>query len=194
MSRTNVFIEAGNENRTTSVGGRRGASSGWARINTDNGGQSDCAVVVRVDVTGDRGGKLRVTCDCGYKFAADETLCPQCHAIRGGLDTRKSKFEVELPDQNDEHCEVRIVEHGHRLSQVARIGAALCVMKGITDQAHGKQGKLTVNKALEILQEIEDEAGKNLPNVILPGGVPLKHALACVEVCRHLAKGQRGKN
>ena len=232
MGRVNVFIEAGNENRTESIGGRRGnPRSGWARLNTDNAGKSDCSMTLRVEVVGERqrgGSDPRKTCPCGYKWVegryvqpdgtvgwtastdctwepgdSDLDKCPKCGTLRQGMDTRKSCFEVELPEQNDEHCEVRLVPHGHKMAQLARMGVALCVIKGMTEQVQGqtkgskslvKQGKKTIKFALGILEEMETEVGKTVPNVMLPGDVTLKHALACVEMCRRLAEGQRSKN
>lgn len=205
MGRVNVFVRAGNKNRDVSVGGRGGASdSGYAVLNTDNATQHDCALSVRAEVLGQRGGTVRKTCDCGYKFTSDKTpRCPECHAPRQGMDTRASHFEVELPDQQDENCTVEIVEHGHRLACLARLGAALCVLKGASEAAVGqevgdadkvKSGTLTIKKAVEIVDELDAEIGKNLPKVMLPGGVTLAHALACVEVCRRMAEGRRSKN
>ena len=173
-------------------------------MNTDNASRHDCGLRARVEVVGMRGGYLRKTCICGHKFRSDEeTSCPECHRDRQGVDTRKSCFEVELPDQQDENCEVCIVEKGHRLAQLARMGAMLCVVKGVTDQVKGaekgkreliQQGKMTIAKAKQIMTELEAEIGTKVPNVTLPGGVTLKHALACVEVCRRLGEGNRSKN
>lgn len=206
MARTNVYIRAGDSNRDVSIGGRRANSSGWARLNTDNATGSDCCLVASVEVLGQRGkSKPRMTCDCGHKYESryEPDKCPECNRPREGMDTRKSVFEVELPEQQDGNCEVSIVPHGHHLAQLARFGAALCFIKGTVEEHQGKQkkdkdlvkqGKMTVKKAMEILQELEDEVGKNLPHVTLPSGVTLAHALACVEVCRRLATGDPPKN
>ena len=206
MARADVFIRAGNNNRDTSIGGRGAKStSGYAVLNTDNAGKSDCGLTARVEVVGDRGGNVRKTCDCGHKFDDSYTTrkCPKCGRQRQGIDTRKSVFTIELPDQQDEHCEVHIVEHDFRMAQLAKIGVALCCVKGVEEIAHGetkgkpelvKQGKMTIKFALGILGEMEEEAGKTLPHVELPGGVTLAHAMACVEVCRRMAEGQRSKN
>lgn len=205
MARSDVYIQAGNDNTQTAIGGRKTSRRGWAWLNTDNGSHNDCGIRVRASVSGDRGGKVRATCDCGYKYTDnyDTRKCPECGRQRGGIDTRKSHFQVELPAQTDADCEVEIVAHGHDMAQLARVGVGLCVLKGVMEQAQGKakgkpalvkQGKMTIKAAMGILGELEEEANKTLPTVMLPGGVTLAHALACVEVCRRLATGKPNTN
>ena len=226
MARTNVYITAGSDNRVTSVGGRRQTDGGWARVNTDNGSKSDCAVSVKADVIGERaaGGKPRATChQCNRKWIKGHMLhpdkgwspdnkwideednlkvCPQCGAQRQGIDTRKSIFRVTLPEQSDENCEVRITTPGEQASEIVRIGAMLVSVQGIMQQAEGvaqnkpelvKSGKVRIKQAMEFLAETEGEANKTLPNVILPGGVTLAHALACVRLVNEIVEGKAVK-
>lgn len=213
MARTNAFLTAGNDNgRRISMGGRKSQSSVWARLNTDNASHSDCSICVSAEVVGQRSlnGKPRKTChNCGRKWVEgtyeggytpnedDLRECPGCGADRQGIDTRKSCFRVELPDQNDEFCEVEIVEHGYALKQLARMGAALAAIKGIVQIVDGENtndedkielGKKTLETAGEIVAELESHI--KLPNVTLPGGYSLKHALACIEFVQRFQNQQ----
>ncbi len=199
MGRVDAFGEIGNElGAHQSVGGARGnAHRVWARLNTDNASRSDCALRVSAEVDGERhaGGKLRKTChNCGRRWAdgwGGERVCLNCGADRQGIDTRKTTFEIGLPDQADEHCEVEIVVGNPALRRLATVGAFLCAVKGATEVAQGDQerGKATIRTAAKILGELEEEARQNMPRVTLPGGVTLAHALACVKIVQDLIGG-----
>ena len=170
MSRSNVFIEVGHDaGRRVSVGGRGCANSGWAWLNTDNSTKHDCGIRVSAEVMGHG--------------------CASKERRKKDGDQRCSNFTVELPDQTDGNCEVTIVPHGQKLRELVWIGAALCGVKASIDDAHGKHDDAikTVKAAAKILADCEAEAERSLPRVILPGGVTMAHALACVEVCRRLA-------
>jgi hypothetical protein len=228
----NVFIKAGNDNRDVSIGGRGRSDSGYARLNTDNGGDSDVAVVVRAEVTGERhrDGRPRQTChECGYKWAeghyvnthrgveteghqsvgenvwvdGDDKLraCPKCQAPRQGVDTRKSHFTVELPDQTDpQFCEVHIRPHNAALADLARMGAALCSLKGTLEIVEGVEtgnedlighGEQAINFARETFASMDERLkGAEYGNVYLPGGVSLAKALTCVEIVKRIAENK----
>jgi len=125
--------------------------------------------------------------------------CPQCGARRQGIDTRKSCFRVTLPEQCDENCEVRITTPSERAADIVRFGAALATIQGIMQEDEGarngspalvKSGKVRIKQAVELLEQAEAEANKNLPSVILPGGVTLAHALACVRLVNEITGGK----
>jgi hypothetical protein len=78
---------------------------------------------------------------------------------------------------------------------LAGIGALLVAASAAGDLARG-DGDLAQQKmefSVETLRSLETSM-EELPEVILPGGVTLAHALACVEMCRRLAAGERGEN
>ena len=199
--RVDAYGEIGNNiGQSRSVGGARGnANRVWARINTDNGGGSDCTLRVSAEVTGDRsaGGKIRKTCwSCRRKWESwAEWVCPECGADRQGRDTRTTHFEVGLPEDNPS-CTVVISVGNPALRQVAEMGAFLCGIKGAIDCVNGEpeRGKATIKTAAKILGELETHARENLPNVVLPGGVSMAHALACVEIVQDLIGGKAKEN
>ncbi len=201
MARVDAYGEIGNDlGARQSVGGARGnAHRVWARLNTDNAGSSDCALQVSAEVNGERhaGGAVRKTCrDCGRHWERGEATCPECGTVRQGIDTRKTVFEVGLPDQAGDHCEVEIVVGNPALRRLATIGAFLCAVKGAAEVAQGEQtrGKATIRTAAKILGELEEEARQNMPHVTLPGGVTLAHALACVQIVQDLIGGPSKAN
>jgi hypothetical protein len=171
----------------------------WARLNTDNASRSDCDLQVSAEVNGERqaGGKPRKTCQhCRRRWESGETRCPNCSAVRQGIDTRKTAFLIGLPGQADEYCEVEIVVGNPALRRLATVGAFLCAVKGATEVAQGDQerGKATIRTAAKILGELEEETQQNMPRVILPGGVTLAHALACVKIVQDLIGGPPREN
>jgi len=196
MGRSNTFMQAGNENREVSIGGRGNSDTVWAWLNTDNGGGSNCAVRVRAEVSGDRSlnGKPRKTChNCNRKWVDSETdliACPSCGSDRQGVDTRRTDFTVELPEAND-YCSVTIREHGAALADLARIGAMFVGVQ-VAEAAMAGDMQTAENKlaALEGVLEGVESALHNLPEVTLPGGVSMRHALACVEIVRRLRNGE----
>ncbi len=202
MARVDAYGEIGNDlGARQSVGGARGnARRVWARLNTDNTSRSDCALTVSAEVLGQRhnnGRPQRKTCrDCGHRWERGETTCPACGTIRQGIDTRKTVFEVGLPDQAGDHCEVQIVVGNPALGRLATLGAFLCAVKGAAEVAGGQQarGKATIRTAARILGELEEEARQNMPRVTLPGGVTLAHALACVQIVQDLIGGPSKEN
>ncbi len=193
MARVNAFLRAGNDaGRDVSVGGRGRSDRVWVLLNTDNGGRSDCSLHVSAEVAGESalGGAPRKLCDCGYRWEAgawEERICPECNTIRQGIDTRKSVFTVELPEQSDDFCEVEIQQHGARWDSLIRFGAALCGVKAAQEAAAGEQDQAvrTIEGARKILQELDENRG-SLPRVTLPGGVDMAHALACVRIVQGL--------
>jgi len=169
MCRVNAFLEAGNEaGRRVSVGGRGRSDSCWAWLNTDTA-DGERAIKVRAEV-------------CGTVRSQDRR--------KPGTDSRTAHFEIELPEPG-QHVKVRLREQGARMADLARIGAMLCGLKGAQQIAQGDEeaGVATIEKAAEIVAELETNLA-NLPDVELPGGVSLKHALACVEFVRRLNQGQ----
>ena len=201
MGRVDAYGELGNDlGQRRSVGGMRGNARGvWARLNTDNAGESDCALNVSASVAGERhwGGKPRKTCrQCRRNWKSGETRCPNCNAVRQGIDTRKTYFEIGLPNQASGHCEVEIVVGNPALRRLATIGAFLCAVKGATEVAQGgqKRGKATIRTAAKILRELEAETQRNMPRVTLPGGATLAHALACVKIVQDLIGGPSREN
>lgn len=159
MGRVNTFLKAWNDNgREVTVGGRGGQSnkvSAW--LNSDNAG-GESSLTASVEVVGNTDYKTR----------------------RKEGDDRKSIFTVELPEPS-EHIEVHLVEHHHGLKQLAGIGAALCVVKGLSEG-----NKPALKFGVETLLQLEAEIGKEVPHIILPGGVSLSHALACVQVVKNM--------
>ena len=171
MARVNAFLRAGNDNgRAVSVGGRGRADAVWATLNTDNAGGSDCGMRVTAEV-------------CGHGTEYRERR-------KKGGDQRQTIFTVTLPKRN-EFCYVHLQCDGDSLRELARIGAALCGVKGALQVAHGEQaeGIRTIKQARELLAQVESTPTE-IPNVILPGGATLKHALACVKIVQDLIAGK----
>jgi hypothetical protein len=164
----NAFIEVGNEHRRVAVGGRRANNSTWAWLS--------CA-------TADGSKAMRVSA---------EVTGPGLSSLgrRNNGDQRTAHFDVELPAPGD-HVKVRIRENGARMADLARMTAELWNLKGAQQVASGQpeQGKATIEAAAQIVAELEVDLA-NLPDVELPGGITLKHALACVEFVRRLNEGQ----
>lgn len=177
MARVNAYLRAGNDNgRDVSVGGRGRSDSVWAMLNTDNATHSDCALKVSAEVTG-------------------PGLRSRERRLKSVGDGRRSVFTVELPRQCDEYCEVKINLAGESLRELARIGAALCGVQGVLQASQGDKagGIRTIEQARELLAELES-AKPEFPNVTLPGGVTLKHALACVKIVSDLIGGTPAAN
>ncbi len=173
MARVNAFLRAGNDNgRAVSVGGRGRSDSVWADLNTDNASNSDCGMRVAAEV-----------CGPGLRY--------QERRLKSVGDGRRTVFTVELPEQCDEFCRVDIQLAGEPLRELARIGAALCGVKGALQVAHGEkaEGIRTIKQARELLAQVETTPTA-IPNVNLPGGVTLKHALACVKIVQDLIAGK----
>ena len=168
MARTNAFLTGWNDHRDVSVGGRRANDSVWAKLNTDNASQSDCCLFVSASVHGRaRSSKER------------EKLG----------DDRNTVFTVELPDVIDENCKVNINDPGWRdsLGKIEAISPFLAAVKKLYDVRRAKlenplKSAVEAESVLRQLREKYDE----LPNVVLPGGVKLDYALACVRVCEEL--------
>jgi hypothetical protein len=209
MARSNVFITAGNENRETSIGGRRTANSGWTKINTDNGTHSNCNLKVKAEVQGERhaGGKVRKTCDCGHVWENMSTKpdqkCPQCNRPRQGRDTRVSIFNVELPEQQDENCIVRIRPHNAAMADLAKMMGAFAMFKGIVDVDRAEKvgstlgverGQHIIDKVGELMEGMDAERAK-LPQVFVPGPdgkeVPLSKLWAALQIVESIQKTQK---
>lgn len=195
MSRCDAFGSIRNNvGQEQTIGGRRGCPnevSAW--LNTDNRQGSNCSIKVHAEVTGERerGGRPRKTCTaCGHKFAGPEwevRECPQCHAERQGIDTRRTVFSVELPEAKwkKDACEVRLAAHGESLRGLLQIGALLCTMKGVDEIVTGKNpkhGKACLDFSKETAKFLADSMQDVPENVTLLGGVSLRYALACVEL------------
>jgi len=190
MTRVNVFLTAGNEHRSLRIGGKGKNDSAYARLNTDNGQASDVSIYVQADVLGERqynGKPKRKSCRiCGERYTDESvTICPNCETLRQGTDTRRSVFSVELPPAAS-GATVHINPHNHKMRQLANIGAMLCTIQGVQltaspDPNDQQRGKKLLNEDIpDILAELEKSA--TLPDVVLPGGVSLAHALACVQI------------
>lgn len=171
MARVNAFIEAGNESRTTSLGGRGANDRVWARLNTDNHLETDCSLYVSADVEGPG---LRST-ERRKKTVGDH---------------RTSHFYIELPEPS-EACHVRIDTAGGKMRELAFMGALLCTVKAGQHLANGERDR--AEKILEVTAEIVEDLEAqmtNIPNVSLPGGVSLKRALACVRIVEDFLSGE----
>ena len=103
---------------------------------------------------------------------------------------RESYFTVELPEPSP-YVHVTIGAAGHSLASLAAFGAMLVGVQGVNQMAAGEveKGRYTLKKAREIIKELEVKVN-DLPDVTLPGGVTLKHALACVAFVRRITEGQ----
>jgi len=163
MARVNAFIEAGNEHRDVSIGGRRGNSRVWARLNTDNAGRDNCALRVEARVHG---------------------LGLNSKERRKG-DERKTTFHVELPEP-DKHCSIVI--------STSRSGRSLTDELEPRTELEHFVARVDEESLPEFIRG-EVERLKNglghVPEVKLPDGVDLRHALACVEIVRRLEEGDR---
>jgi len=188
---------------------RGNASRVWARLNTDNGAQSDCVLHVSAEVVGERsaGGALRKTChqcrrrwkeghwnDSRSEWVREEdglTACPDCGAQRQGIDTRRTFFHIGLPNKMA-GCEVRIEMGNPALNRLVEVGAALCGVKGLQEMAQGQaaRGRKTLKFAAQIFDEYRAEAEKACPDVILPNGITMAHAMACVRLVRDIIGGE----
>jgi hypothetical protein len=172
MSRMNVFVQAGNDNRDVSIGGRQQSNSGYCILNTDNAYHSDVSIRVDANVLGN---------GTTYKDR-------QKHG-----DDRETVFTVELPEAKkmDAGCQVRIEQHGHRWEGLIAIGTMLCGMKAAEQAMSGdvERAKMTLDTVKEICRELDEKkSGKGYENVILPGGVSLAKALYCVEIVRQITE------
>ena len=162
MARVNAFLEAGNEHRRISVGGRSSNSSVWARLNTDNGEQSDCCLSVSANVVGDRDSKKEI-------------------------DERQSRFFVTLPEMSSA-VKVQIEDDSSTkrskfLSAISEFASKLAGMWNVF-KAEEPLVPTTAAAARELAilrQHYED-----LPEIVLPGNVKLDYALACVRICEEL--------
>jgi len=170
MGRVNAFIKAGNDNREVSLGGRRSSNKVWAWLNTAHeGGES--GMTVKAEVMGD-----------GLNSADRK---------KKDGDKRRVLFTVELPEPS-EHIKVFIEGNGYIMKQLALAGGVLCGMKAADEMMKGN-----FDKAADILANTKEalagleESLHDVPLVYLPGGVTLKHALACVEVVRKLTENVR---
>jgi hypothetical protein len=143
----------------------------WARLNTDNASQRDCGLRVTAEV-------------CGHGTEARE------RRLKSIGDQRRSIFVVKLPAASD-HCVTHIQCEGDSINELARIGAALIGLKGVTEAAKGDvpAAITSIRQARKFLAEL-DAVKTEIPEVILPGGVTLKHALACVRIVKGLLAGK----
>lgn len=118
--------------------------------------------------------------DCGMRVTAD--VCgpgvrSKERRLKSVGDGRRSVFHVTLPRQADEYCEVHIHLEGDHLREVARLADSI----------------RTMEQARELLWLVKAETTA-IPNVNLPGGVTLKHALACVKIVQDLIAGETAAN
>ena len=172
MSRVNAFMEAGSDSgRRVSIGGRSAQDEVWGWLNTDTAG-------------GER--SMRVSAE----VVGPGLRSPDRRKKDG--DQRKTFFDVELPEPG--HCTVRIMRKGGRMEGLLRAGALLVVLKGITEEAENPEhAAQCMDFSRETLEQLEADAkdASLLPDVELPGGVSLAHALACVALCEaHLPKAE----
>ena len=200
MSRVNTCLIAGNgAGRRITMGGRRGAQDTvWAALNTDNKCQSDCGLHVKAQVIGERlrgGKKPRKTCHhCGQAweslYAEPGEACAQCGEPRQGRDERQSEFTVTLPEAGG--CRVELRTYGQDAAELLRVGAALCGVKALSEMSEGNTDEAidTVTQALEIVTLHERHMSETLPDVILPTGHTLAHAMACVATVERMIQGK----
>jgi hypothetical protein len=170
MGRVNAFVEAGNDTgRTVSVGGSRQTNRAWARLNTDTA-DGEAGMHISAEVIG-------------------QGLTSQERRRKDG-DQRQAVFTVELPPASGS-VSVRILPSGGRMEELVRIGAVLCGMKAALHAADGDIDRAVsiLGHVGEVLGQIEQATDDRLSNVTLPGGVTLRHALACVELVRRLREG-----
>jgi hypothetical protein len=166
MASVNAFLEAGNADRTVSVGGRSRSDSVWAWLNTDNASGSS-AIRVEAEV-------------CGQGLRSSDR---RKKAIG---DDRRSIFTVTLPERSPD-VEVHIQAAGAWASPLLAMGAALGCLKAAGEAASGEP-----ERAANTLQTIgEIMAGhearlRDVPEVILPGGITLRRALAAVAAIEQL--------
>lgn len=168
MAKVDAFIEAGNEHRSVAIGGRRRNRTVRAWLNTATG-TGEHAMSVSAYVWGQKDRKN---------------------------DERKASFSVVLP-KADPSVRVSIELEGGGLRALAEFGAALVGLKTAEDYAAGRIGidKVRANLSLigEVVEGLEKERA-DIPDVTLPGGVTLAHALACVAVVEKLREGGGGGN
>ncbi len=166
MARVNAFLSAGNGNRKVSIGGRSRSDSVWAWLNTDNASGSS-GMRVRADVCG-RG--LRSS-DRRKKAIGDD---------------RRSVFAVTLPEPSPD-VEVHIQAAGAWASPLLAMGAALGALKAIGHVASGEpeRAEATLQTIGEIMAGHEARL-RDVPEVFLPGGITLRHALAAVAAIEQL--------
>jgi hypothetical protein len=179
MARVNCYMSASNDNRRVSLGGRGRSDSIDATFNTDNAHHSNVAIRVSAAVVGNG-------------LTSKERMVK-----RDGGDQRRSLFTIELPDaeQLDEGCEVRIETSGYRFKGLLAMGAMLGAMKAAGELASGqpRKARMTMRAIKKILEERET-ANAAFKNVILPGGVSLATALACVEIVEQMREQGGSKN
>jgi len=162
MSRVNAFMEAWNEHRRVPIGGRSSNDEVGGWFNTDTAeGERDLRVTAEV-------------CGPGLRY--------QDRRLKSGPgDQRTAHFDIELPEPGG--CKVRIMRHGGRYEGLLRAGALLCAVKGIIEEHENPEhAEKCMEFSRETLVMLEQQAKdvSLLPEVELPGGVSLEHALACV--------------
>ena len=118
MGHVNAFIEAGNDHRRVSIGGRGGSNNKvWAWLNTAHkGGETDMRISAEVMGLG---------------------LTSQERRRKEPGDQRRAYFQVELPEPSD-HIKVEIVQHDHALRVLAGAGAVLCGVKAADEMLAGR--------------------------------------------------------
>ena len=151
--------------RHVPIGGRSANDEGGVWINTDTAeGERDLRVSAEV-------------CGPGLRY--------QDRRLKSGPgDQRTAHFDIELPKPG--HCQVRLTRHGGRMDGPLRAGALLCAVKGIVEEhEHPELAAQCMEFSRETLEMLEQQAKdvSLLPDVELPGGVTLAHALACVAMC-----------
>lgn len=157
MGRLNAFVEAGNDHRSTGVGGRRGNSNGaWAWLNTDTQeGEVDVKVEANVYGEGRTVKERRAT----------------------GGDRREACFFFTLPKKTKSSKTRVDLNRDGRLPWPTIVGG--CDLAGAVERP-------TITNAQDVLGELQVLFQDALPCVTLPGGITLAHALACVEFVARL--------
>jgi hypothetical protein len=166
MARVSVFVEAGNAHRTVPIGGSKENNMGYARLICDHAhGTSEA----------------RIKCS----ISGNGTNAKERKKLG---DQRQAHFQIILPKPS-EGVTVEICTEDPTMANLVRFGAALCQMKAVDQAAKGdtKAAEITLNTIAGNLKEMEEKT-TTVPNVMLPGGVTLKHALACVQLVSKLTQ------
>ncbi len=167
MARMNAFLRAGNDNREVSVGGRSQSNGVWARLNTDNAMSHDVSLYVEAEVTG-------------------PGLTYRERRLKSVGDQRRTHFTVRLP-KADQGATVYLELAGDWAKGLIAMGAALVGLQAAQEASEGRPKSAKAKlKAIEKILKEQESRSQDMPEVILPGGVTLAHALACVEIVKGL--------
>ena len=162
MCWVNAFLEAGNDSRQVSIGGRRANANTWARFMCDTAA-----------------GVFTMSADAAVRG----TLTARSR--RNHEDTRHATFGVSLPD-GSECVSVHILGEGNQPSLV-RDGLQPWEVRSYTADSllRNRTSGVTLTAAAARLAELTDSLAC-LPEIILPGAIGLRRALACAVLVEEL--------